>query len=40
MKLAVFAAERQETPAGKKNSEDFTPLTISLNYITSLAFAN
>ena len=40
MKLAVFAAERQETPAGKKNFENFTPLTIALNYITSLTFAN
>ena len=40
MKLAVFSAERQENPAGKKNFEDFTPLTIALNYTTSLTFAN
>ena len=38
MKLAVIAAARQETPAGKR-IEDFTPLMISLKYITSLALA-
>lgn len=39
MRFAVFAVARQETPAGKIFFKDFTPLMISLKYITSLAFS-